>query len=374
MIEAIRNTNKLVAVEVDGKLSGKIGTIPRSITLEFQYYQRSVWEKRLVKVNVYFDKLCTTLKPIHFGGNSEHLLEMKAQGIRPCETDINGNLKSRAYDLNVLFYPLDWFSLFNSFEFSGAVYFVFFIIIGIGTSSLASVFWLVNRMCSRLRYPPSFNGLRLIKLIVYPWIGFILAIIPFFIICSIGRIWFHCDVSVTSTSFLSFDNIPGSWVTSTFLDDGQLEGNRNGRIGIFFFSASFYFVYLSTSLIIPCQKRDISLNREQDKSKECEREHSEENNKWNPNEWKRSHFVYYSFSLGVVLLFLCEVSSSELFGKNIYQIVLLLKIVQIGQELFIRFVLKDCLLSHPLIATSKVIEMIVALVSFLVDFSLTGQS
>ena len=363
MIESIRNTNKLVAVEVDEKLSGKIGTIPRSVTLEFQYFQRSVWEKRLVKVKIYFDKLCTTLKPIHFGGNSEHLLQMKAQGIRPCKVDINGNLKSRAYNLNILFYPLDWFSLFNSFEFNGAVYFVFFIIIGIGTNSLATVFWLVNRMCSRLRYPPSFSGLRLMKLIIYPWIGFILAVIPFFGICSIGRIWFNSDVSVTSPSFLSFDTIQGSWINSPILDDKQLEVNRNGRIGVFFFSVSLYFVCISTSLIIPRKKID-PFEREKGTSKEKGREYSQENSNWNPNEWKRSHFVYYSFSLATVLLFLCEISSSELFAKNIYQIVLVLKIIQIGQELFIQFVLKDCLLSHPLIATSKVIEMIVTLVSF----------
>ena len=84
------NTSLLIPITVDPDHAGKRNAIPRSITLELKYYQRTQLDKRLVDGKLHFEELCTTLKPERYGGNAGLLKAMVDQGIEPCALDIQG--------------------------------------------------------------------------------------------------------------------------------------------------------------------------------------------------------------------------------------------------------------------------------------------
>ena len=136
-------------------------TIPRKIILELKYFQLSKYTKRLVETKLSYHELCTTLKPSEYGGNKETLRQMAEQRIYPCEVDINGGIKSYNYDLEVLFAPLDWFTLLNKFQVNASVYMVFYTIVGVCLVSIGVIIWVLNRALTKLRHPHDFMDIIL---------------------------------------------------------------------------------------------------------------------------------------------------------------------------------------------------------------------
>jgi hypothetical protein len=99
----------LIPVLIGSKKGGHCHAIPRKVKLELKYFQVSRQQKWLVEANLYFDDLCTTQQPKQFGGSANILEMMDERGIFPCDVDVNGNIKSQCYNLEIQYYPLAWF-------------------------------------------------------------------------------------------------------------------------------------------------------------------------------------------------------------------------------------------------------------------------
>lgn len=170
----------LVPVVLDKESGGHRHAIPRTIRLELRYYQMTKGRKRLVDARLHFEDICTTQKPEHFGGSLHILDMMQERGIHPCEVDVNGNMKSQHYNLEIHYEALYWFELLNNFEFSGSVYFFFFAVMGLIACMIGVFAYGMNRLLTKLRYPPRFMGLELMKLVSVPQLkGVSLALMPY---------------------------------------------------------------------------------------------------------------------------------------------------------------------------------------------------
>jgi hypothetical protein len=140
-LENLLRIQQLIPVVVEANKGGFKNAIPRVVKLSLPYYQVSKGEKRLVRAGVSFENFCTTLRPKSFGGNNRLLDNMLNEGILPCDVDIEGNLKSIHYTLEIAFYPLDWASLFNEFEFDQHIYLGFSAIVGTISATVAALIW-----------------------------------------------------------------------------------------------------------------------------------------------------------------------------------------------------------------------------------------
>jgi hypothetical protein len=164
-LEKLLSIQQLIPVIVEANKGGFKNAIPRVVKLSLPYYQVSKGEKRLVRAGVSFENFCTTLRPKSFGGNNRLLDNMLNEGILPCDVDIEGNLKSIQYTLEIAFYPLDWASLFNEFEFDQHIYLGFSTIVGTISATVASLIWCTSRLLTNLRHVPTFHGWKLAKMV-----------------------------------------------------------------------------------------------------------------------------------------------------------------------------------------------------------------
>lgn len=107
--------------------------------------------------------------------------------VYPCEKtyrDLN-------YTLEVRYYPLAYLDLLNNFEFTWDVYFAFFILIGVVVVVIGATVWALNRLITRLRHPPKFRMMPLLKIIgPSPVYGVILGTIPALLVCWLDFGWF----------------------------------------------------------------------------------------------------------------------------------------------------------------------------------------
>ncbi len=256
--DAILGDDRLISVQVDEKEFGLEKTMPLLVRLNIEYYQVSRGTKRLVRMTVSYMKKCTTELPLHYGGNEDILNAMKKRNILPCEVDVEGNLKSKEYTLEVTYVALDWWALLNAFEFKPMLYMAMFVIIGVGAITEGAILWLASRIFTRIRHPPPFYGIKLFSLnSSSPIIGLFLVTIP----CLLSAVWiwawfaenglYSSPNAVDRPSKINFEGVAGSWLDTLGLDEGRIEMYRNGRIGTCLFAAMLYICVLCASLVVP---------------------------------------------------------------------------------------------------------------------------
>uniref|UniRef100_A0A7S4RD69 Uncharacterized protein n=1 Tax=Ditylum brightwellii TaxID=49249 RepID=A0A7S4RD69_9STRA len=374
-IEIIRSSQDMIPVSVDEVKGGIKNTIPRSVELELQYYQVNRGEKRLVSAYIYFDELCTTIKPRQMGGNAELLGLMKGRGIEPCDLDINGKLKSRDYKLRVHFHALGWFSLLNSFEFDSPIYLGFFTLVGVASAILVAIVWSINRIFTKLRYPPTFHGWSLAKLITRPqWLGCAIASFPYTLCLSVIYFWFCPNDAngalassdpVVKPSIWAFEHLHGSWLDTAVLGDTQIEQYRAGRLGSAMLAVGLYMTVLGASLIVPEQTTKNDDKSEGDRNSEDnpidEKQEPTPSGAWQPKVWKRAHLIWCSFCFECFLLSVWEFSYSPIFEQNIYRIIVIFKLSQMVLELLLSGILRESFNYAPFIVVMEVAEMLITI-------------
>jgi len=354
----------VVPVKVDKYHGGMKNAIPRDISLDLQYFQVDRSTKRLVRATLYYSNLCTTLKPEHFGGDAEMLREMKELDILPCDTDINGKLKSQAYKLRISLYPLDWFNLLNSFQFHGFVYFVYFTMAGGTSIAIGYIIWIINKASTKLRHPPKFHGTELFKLLAEPSLfGTSLAIMAF-TCCS-----FFVFIAINPNSAF-IQQISGDWYASSSPDDEIIKNIRHGRTGAIICSLSVYATIVSASVVIQ-HRDDVKVNEdEEDFITDSDINKAPQSESWSPTTWKRAHFVLCCFGLELCLLCLWEISYSAGFEANLREITIISKLLFVIFEIAIAKLLKEKLLCVPLMVAIGITEVITTIgAADFVDFT-----
>ena len=351
------NTSLLIPITVDPLHAGKRNAIPRSITLELKYYQRTQFDKRLVEGNLYFDELCTTLKPVRHGGNAALLNVMSSQGVEPCALDIQGHVKSLEYSFRVLIYPLDWFALFNKFEFDMSVYISIYSLIGLLSLSICACLWLLCRATTKLRYPPPFKGLNpAFKILQSTTMGCLLAVTPIYI-CLYLTLSYLNSWSLYApfrwlTAVGNFVNLfPAAWYSTTMISSDIY---TSGRIGV---SLLFMGFYISVTGATAVTFDHYTFHRSW--SKEGNQQHKEA--KEPESIWIRAHFFLFLIISEFALLGVWEFSYSSYFQSHTLQFIFLLKLAELVLELFFDQVFKSPLQYIPVNVALRTTEVLITM-------------
>ena len=362
-IDAMRN-HKLIPVTVDKEMRGYRHAIPRKVQLELKYFQMSRGRKRLVEARVYFDDLCTTQQPDHFGGSIPILDMMQERGIFPCDVDINGNMKSLNYDLDIKYYSLGWFDLLNRFEFGGSVYFVFFTLVGLAICSMGGFVYGMNRLLTKLRYPPRFMGTALVKLVSRPQVeGVALAVIPY-----MTAILMIYSLFSDSTLF-GFNSIHQDWLTGGRVGAKEQIANAIGRLGSAFVVLGFYSIWrASQKLIVTSHANRVDDTTTPEKKNDS------------GLAAKRLHFIWIGLTTEALLMCLLEFSYSDIFRNHIYRFKVLFQMCQMLLDLVISHIMGDRLLAAPFLVSIQMAELLITIgarnfveftLSFLVEVALS---
>jgi len=318
--------------------SGNVNAIPRRIQMTITYYQQLQGLKTLVAVNLEYVTVCTTIKDVSLGGDP-NLLDYFSQlnpPVYPCDVDINGDLLSRDYVLEVNFYPLTWFELLNFFQFGMIIYIIFYILVGLLSICLIWIIYFINRLLTKLRNPPRFQGLKLFYLLSEtPTQGVLYASVPCFACITWVWVWLQSKANggpmgssdpVGNPSVLNLEGTSASWITIGVLDASTIEEYRMDRMGTCFLLFGAYGMVLVARLVIPDWDKDKEPDNAATKMKKeimYDDEDEEElppTTFFKPKIWKRANFLYTAIALNLGLMLLWEFSYSDTFGSLQFQL------------------------------------------------------
>eukprot|EP01029_Cantina_marsupialis_P009699 TRINITY_DN2249_c0_g1_i2.p1 TRINITY_DN2249_c0_g1~~TRINITY_DN2249_c0_g1_i2.p1 ORF type:complete len:4493 (+),score=1584.60 TRINITY_DN2249_c0_g1_i2:343-13821(+) len=348
-------------VEADG---GKETLVPRTVALEIQYYQVDVNSKRIVGSTVGFTNFCTTTS------DEGTLASYRSQNppILPCKEGEYG------YVLEFLWTPLGYMELLNMFEFSTMVYILLFFIIGLTLSCIGACVWSCNRLLSRVKNPPIFRFFSLLN-VVYkaPLQGISLASVPVFTVFFIILTWFIYTKSadpVAEPNTYSFEDTSGDWLDTLMLTTDRIQKYKFGRVGVAFVCCGFYLIMVGVRLFIPDHSLDQHLSDDAnaedpldavDVMADVDLNPVPPSKYWRPILWKRTHMVFSSFMLQLVLLWIWEFSYSHWFSDNQYQFIVLFKIIQMIFDMILGAYMRENLLIAPLMVMIELTEILVTM-------------
>lgn len=344
----------LVPVKITKSFGGFKNVIPRDISLDLHYYQVDRGTKRLVTANLYFSNLCTTLRPIYFGGDDEVLQEMAQTGIFPCEVDVNGDLKSRGYNLEISLHPLDWFHLLNHFQFSGFIYFVYFTLAGLISLLVGKLLWILNKAMSKLRHPPAPHGLDLYRLLSESsFYGMTLSMTTFSIALTLAFAFFNPKRGWISES-------KADWYSATVPDNDLMTSIQNGRIGTILLVTSIFMSIKAIASVIRIKSEDIRVKSDIDDDFSLDSE-DEKDDSLIPVTWKRAHYIVCCIFVEILLLCVWEWSYSDGNKEHLFQTALLSRFLFSLIEIFLSHLVKEKLLCAPILTLLHLTEVFTTL-------------
>ena len=337
LLNQLRNSYDVIPLIVDKEMSGYRHAIPRHIELELKYFQTSTRAKRFVEARLYYDDFCTTEDAK--SGSSIIIDAMSERGIIPCEVDINGIIKTKGYDLEVSYYPLNWFDLLNRFEFKVSVYFLLYTVMGLAVCTIGSLVFGTNKILTKLRHPPRFQGLSLINLVTRPQLeGCALALIPYMTIVSLLNSCFGTN----NTSSFGLDNVHSKWANTGLINSTQVIDNSVGRLGSSLLVLGFWIINKGLQKLIPIAGDEANQSQSDIIS-------------------KRSHLITISFCVQGAMLCFMEFSYSEHFKTQIYTYVVLFRICSFGFDMMMTNMIKEKLLMAPLMVLIQMTEMLITI-------------
>lgn len=164
-VQNMLGTYMEIPVQVDAVNFGQPGVIPRQVVVTINYYQVDEVVKRLVSASVSYPLEYQCVSLTSGGLVQESLL---ASGIPQCVQDVDGATASSEYLLEIYYISLPWGNLFNAFQFTAAIFMIFFLATGILTVVVGFFVWGMQRLLTKLRHPPPFHGMSLFVTIAQP--------------------------------------------------------------------------------------------------------------------------------------------------------------------------------------------------------------
>ena len=155
------------------------------------------------------------------------------------------------------------------------------------------------------------------------------------------------------------------------LDAARIETNRMGRIGIALIFFGLYLTILGATLFVPDHMEEKAEDdARQDTDKNDQDAYADDIDEdevvipsrfWTPRFWKRSHMIFVSLCLEVLLLIIWEFSYSSIFEEWVYEIIIIFKVAQIFIDMILAEMLRENLLVAPLIIAIGVTEIMVTM-------------
>ena len=304
--------------------SGDLNTAPRDIGLGVFYYQYSKNDKLLITVE------------IEFGG-------MKTL----TDDEKNGNIDI-AYNLTFNYAALSHTQLTIAFAFKWHFYLVLYLIIGILSIIIVTIFLLYHRLVARGK-GIKFKFFSNLKLIIPPAAyGITLAHFPlivinlFIAILMVGKVLtyktelFPWDSSTNEKDcpFSLFDFIKDD-PNAVSIDYKLL---RSGRAGLAFCIVGAYLMYIGLKILIPEKGTKSNTHVPE----------SYDRNVWEFFTWKRSNVLFVSLFWIFYNLMMIQFSFSETFSTYIWIMIGVFKILGIIFGFILENFLEEALLSSPM--------------------------
>jgi hypothetical protein len=392
-----KDGERVLPVVVDPIFFSDIGVLPRRVKLYIEYFQEGPGNKRLVKAALQFFDLCYTraADPVQINIlEKPGQFEDKPDGIRPCSYTWDGHLNDTQYTLEFTLKPAQWVDLLNYFELRGEVYMAFYTVIGLVAILQGVAIWVVHRLLTKLRYPPPFHAQTMLTIISEaPMIGVALAVIPIALICFIVFLWFKNFANFgafasitpeTTPSAIKLEGVDGNWMDSMGLSAEQIFTYGYGRTGVCFVAIGLYLNFLCSSLIVPNWNQDEEDEEEANPKKkkavfDDDEDRPPPSDTWAPVLWKRAHLILANILVQFLMLWVWEFSYGQWFEDNVYSFVILFKCVQICMDIVFKAVMREHLMSNPLIMLLGMTEIMVTMgastftefvLSYFVDLSI----
>jgi len=344
-------------VEIDARFPGEKDMVPTIVYFHVEYYQRLFSKYLLLRGSdiPYADE--KTL---------EHTMSKRLvrgfigfDGFVPKSDPALDGVGQVPYVLQFRFVALDWWQLFNTFEFELQVYVIFFLIIGLLTIFIAFVCWATNRLLTKLRHPPPFRGMPFYWLISIPPVkGVFYALIPSFTGWSVIMLLYEYEL---------------------FLDeDDGFEERSKGRVGTALLIIGLYTVFLGSAMFIPDHFNEQAGDDARQEEAEADDWEEEDENKvpqsrfWAPMLWKRSHMILSSFVLAISLVTTWEFSYSAIYENSVYECIIVFKIIQMFMDQILGDIMREQLLISPFMVVIEVTEILVTMgASNFMDFTMS---
>ena len=219
-----------------------MGGIPRTVEIDFLYYQASLDTKFVQSMTVYLKDYSTD----EFYDDDRETVNVE-------------------YKLKINYKPLDYFSLINTFQYEIPIYILLFNMVAIILILSVIILWLFVLMCTRMKKPPSVRFRHLARVTFSsPAIGVGLSMIPAILVATAAYEYQQSTL---------FADTPAEW---TAMDDELsnkiIVQQRRGRVGLIFIITGFIFLMYGSSAMISVptseEETDILVSQKQAKKRE----------------------------------------------------------------------------------------------------------
>ena len=399
--------DELINVEVDGDTPGMLTLIPRTVRIVIPYYQKSclsadpldncnvdragdeidsdfpIHTKSLVSAKLSLFHFCTVSEV----KAEKQLMMARSPPVYSCinklDSDGSGRDGRTAYDyvIEVHYFPMVWFDLLNSFEFEWEIYLIVFLLVGVCTVLAGILFWGLHRLLTRMKHPPPFRFRAMFALVAPPpAIGVFLGSVPVWMGYGLIYLWLVSMASeqpVEKPTAVNFEGHAGDWQDQAILDLDRIDTYRVGRIGTSFLFMGMYLTMMGCKMFVPesaDDHADDDTMAEVGGDAEALMDDDDEemlppSEFWTPLLWKRTHMLLSCYITCGGCLFIWEFSYSESFSKNVNQVIIALKFVQMMLDQALASYLRENLLIAPILVTIEITEIMITMGSdSLVDF------
>jgi len=298
----------------------KAACFPRRVTLDISYYQIDVHSKRVVQVNVRYDKF-------------------------------DKDTTNDEYELQFKFYPLNYQELVTKFAFTRGLFLMLFSYIGVGTVIVALIYWAVLRLTTSLESPPHLRIFGYLWLTFPPALGgLLLGLIP---ISLVTAATFYL---VKGFTFVTSDSDPDGrrWLFATTrlqysditIDPDFLRLTRQGRTGLAFLTMAIVSLHFITKLAVPKKESNAAHGDAKPIALRT---------------WQRSNLLVSSILMSLFLVGIVECSFWKDFGTYIWEAIILMKVlgILIGQAMDKQ--LGEALLSAPVMTAFGIVQAVVTM-------------
>ena len=251
--------------------------------------------------------------------------------------------ETTAYDFSVSYYALGWFDLILNFAFSLPIFMALFAAMGMITCCLCYAIWLMTRITTILKNPPSLRLTGVLSLTVPPSIaGTFIALIPIFFMTSLGNMvlngHFFTDPNAPTidpwgsptTNLFDFynlayatmqeDGVPTDITLANILPEEQLLA-RSGRIGSVFVIVGICCLNTGNKMFFPKgetkRARDLARRRIALAEKE---------ELWTPILWLKANFMFSAIAVGLLSVQVVELSFWGSFGDYIFTLIVMMEL------------------------------------------------
>ena len=302
---------------------------PRTVTLQIEYYQVSLEQKRLLRAKLIFN-------------------------------DFDLDDTNTAFTFAVNFFPLSYMDLVIAFAFTPGTYIVIFFVVGWIVLALAILFWLFNRSISRLSLLPPFKWASFLALTAPPIVfGIGMATAPMVVV--VGAIYMLMKGNLalygsSDTSVWGLDALVSTWggATPTSPDMPTVYG----REGVAFLVFGLFMLVVSVRVFIP---RKVSKHERELEAAGHGPAAGASVGVWTPTAWKRAHMLLVALVFSVFISYLIEISFWNGFGAVQWYFIAFYYPIGVIVDMLLEVSLREKMLTTPM---STVFAIMQGLVTF----------